>query len=258
MLDALDTIALSILAVTIYWIAKTVKLALDEKIERMEAITKFGNQERSELFDALYADRDNALLFIDASVIGMNHKLHPETNDAWPRLNLVGVGEDCWIYYLMPQPLPFDAYMLAVRVVDKYQPWADINRYAVYCRRGCRKAERCHVFQALRKACSEADLDLVPMDPNALVARHDDDGLYGNAGITYVGDGDGRRGPVSAKLKLREWQMKKTLGETCKACQFDKRENGESERSAAVDVCPDVRHGGIISYFRRLAEKVGL
>ena len=252
MSDALDTITLLIIAVTIYWISKTVKLTLDEKIERIKAVSKFGEQERDQLFDALYADRENFFLFLDASVNGMSHRLHPETNDVWPRLNVVGVSEDCWIYYLMPEPLPLDAYVLASGVVDKYQPWADIHRYAVYCRRGCRKVEGCGVLKKLGKACAEAEHDLVRVDPNALVAYHDDDGRYGNAGITYVGDGDGRCGPVSAKLKLREWKMAKALEETCKSCPFHKCENGKRERSAAVDVCPDVRHGGIISFFGRV------
>ena len=252
MLECLDIITLAILSVAIYFISKTIKLTLDEKIERIKAVSKFGEQERDHLFDALYADRENFFLFLDASVNGMSHRLHPETNDVWPRLNVVGIGEDCWIYYLMPEPLPLDAYVLASGVVDKYQPWADIHRYAVYCRRGCRKVEGCGVLKELGKACAEAEHDLVRVDPNALVAYHDYDGRYGNAGITYVGDGDGRCGPVSAKLKLREWKMAKALEETCKSCPFHKCENGKRERSAAVDVCPDVRHGGIISFFGRV------
>lgn len=245
------SINLILLSGAILFITLKPDTASIEKEIRRKNIADYGDRERDRLENALYAVPENKVAFLNASINAMNNWEFPWTCDSWPRLVSVGIGADCDIYYLVPQPLPLGTYELASGGVDKYQPWADIDRYAVYCRRGNRDHERCAVCKKLRELCAVRDMDLVSVDPNALVACRDDDGLYGDAGITYVGEGDGRCGPVSMKMKLRERKVYRALEEECKACVFD-REDGEEKPAASVDVRPEVAHAGIIPFLKRL------
>ena len=112
--------------------------------------------------------------------------------------------------------------------------------------------ELCPVFKILREMCAADDGDLVSMQPCALVAYRDDDGRYGNVGITYFGNGDGRCGPVSMNYEFREWRAGKALEEACKACQRNKGSGGEDKTAYAVEMRPEVAHAGIIPFLKRL------
>lgn len=138
-----------------------------------------------------------------------------------------------------------------------YDPWNDIDRYFIKCLRGNVEGASCPAWQKLRQMCSVRECEETFVEPSALVAVRDNDGMYGEPNRIYIGNGDGRVGPIAANDGLCRRNPLAELARLCESCKFcgtpsvvctiacdDKAKNTNNDHKNI--------HGGIIAFFKRL------
>lgn len=139
-----------------------------------------------------------------------------------------------------------------------YDPWNDIDRYLVKCLRGNVEGTRCPAWQKLREMCAVGECEQVFVEPSALVAVSDDDGVNGEPGRIYIGNGDGRVGPIASKENRCRRNPLAELARLCQFCEFARPPSVvDADASSDQTKKPDgegehVHSNGIITFFRRL------
>lgn len=139
-----------------------------------------------------------------------------------------------------------------------YDPWNDIDRYLVKCLRGNVEGTRCPAWQKLREMCAVGECEQVFVEPSALVAVSDDDGVNGEPNRIYIGNGDGRMGPIAANDGLRRRSPLAELARLCQFCEFARPPSVvDADASSDQTKKPDgegehVHSSGIIAFLRRL------
>lgn len=225
----------------------------------LAAIIRLCDRNISWIYQSIMADRGNAELFAGAFVNRHNRQLYPEHYRHGAQSWFINLNEFCALAYLETEESADIAFQRLTAVGDDYYPWLDINRYALKCFGGNEEAERCAVFKALRTMCDAKDMKLVTIQLNALVAYVDHDGIYGLPETTYVGNGDGRCGPVSAKMAYFERTAIKRLSQLCEGCPFAKTlDNGNGctdKRNNGCEKSNRFHSKGIIAFLKRVFGK---
>ena len=268
-MNILNSINLILISVAFYYLSKAVYYHIrchESDRSVADSINKLRDKFEDYIDSAILSNPDNATLFTFGFTNWNNHTLYPDRYVHGARSCFEDLNDFCAIAYLEAEMLSVDAVAKSADGTIKtlsgvgkdYYPWLDIDRYAVKCFGGNDKGERCPVFKALRDMCNARDTDLISFQPNAFLAYTDDDGSYGHAHALYVGNGDGRCGPISTKLAFTERSAFKKLAELCESCPFAKKLGEAKDHYDCCQTRDDkikCFHGGIIAFFKRLIRR---
>ncbi len=130
----------------------------------------------------------------------------------------------------------------------EYEPALDIDRYLVECSFVKGQVDRCAVFELVKASVENKRSEAVGHEGDSIDAH----------GAALIRGGDGYMGVV-ASMPNAECSFLPSHAEleaVCKNCVY--RRNGTCDDGKSRESDFERSHGGIISYFRRLAEKVGL
>lgn len=223
-----------------------------------------------EVADCICSNPRNGFLFDRYRSNEWNRRLYPETYDTGATTKDVYATQHMKLFFL--EQCPSDAARRALErfAVEhfKYDPWNDIDRYCLKCLGGNREAAACPAWQELRKACAVGELKEAVVKPRALTIELDLDGVHGKAGAAYIGNGDGRVGPIAPIQCAGDRHTIERIAALCLTCKFRRepsvvhgtpcevRTNGNANDGDCDSHQPnddlDDSHGGIIAFFRRL------
>lgn len=223
-----------------------------------------------DVLDCICSNPGNSLLFFHGRTNEWNRRLYPKTYDTGAATNDVYATQHMKLFFL--EQCPSDAARRALErfAVEhfKYDPWNDIDRYCLKCLGGNREAATCPAWQELRKACAVGELKEAVVKPRALTIELDLDGVHGKAGAAYIGNGDGRVGPIAPKQGIGDRHTIERIAALCTTCKFRREPSvvhgtpsvvrtdgnaadGDSDSHQSDDDLDD-SHDGIIAFFRRL------
>lgn len=132
----------------------------------------------------------------------------------------------------------------------EYEAGFDIDRFFILARCGEHDFHRCPAFQVLEEILARRMLDGRAFDRHAVTVEVEEDPTDGNRHVTYIGNGDGRAGAIRFEAKDRYAAWLSQLEAACENC--GRRGNDGGERGDDGDGAVEVKHGGIIAFFRRM------
>jgi len=226
-----------------------------------------------EVAGCICSNPKNSFLFSDGRSYEWNRRLYPKVYDSSATTNDVYATEHMKLFFLEQSQSDAARRALERFAVEhfKYDPWNDIDRYCLKCLGGNREAATCPAWQELRKACAVGELKEAVVKPRALTIELDLDGIHGKAGAAYIGNGDGRVGPIAPIQCAGDMHTIERIAALCLTCKFRREPSvvhgtpcvvrtdgnaadGDSHSHQSDDDLDDFddSHGGIIAFFRRL------
>jgi len=219
-----------------------------------------------EIMDCICNNPKNLPLFVHARSNEWNRRLYPKDYDTGAATNDIYETQHMKLFFL--EQCPSDAARRTLERFSvehfKYDPWNDIDRYCLKCIGGNREAAACPAWQELRKACAVGELKEAVVEPRALAIELDLDGVHGKRGAAYIGNGDGRAGPIAPIQCIGNRHTIERIAALCTTCKFRcdavvvKTDYADHDGGNCGDASnqPDgnfkVSHGGIIAFFKRL------
>lgn len=132
----------------------------------------------------------------------------------------------------------------------KYEAGFDIDRFCIRCKRGVIDPDCCPAFEVVRRLTECRMLDGRAFDRHAVTVEIEKDSGNRDSDVTYICNGDGRTGPIRSKYKDRRAAWFAQLEAACENC--GRRGNDRGERGDDGDGAVEVKHGGIIAFFKRI------